>query len=136
MMNSKFQIDKNLELRFIESCIIKERRSRLLFELNSKKRNDGIDRFSHSPLQLISKQVKVSCAKSYNSNISDTFRYGGWVMFPYDNGGLEMDRDSIVKILDEKYGPIIAIAPNNVAVIKTEEDGFYILDFTNNISNF
>lgn len=41
------------EQKFIGGCIVKRMQERLLFELNGKKRKDGIGRFSHNADDLI-----------------------------------------------------------------------------------
>ena len=58
----------NAEEYFVNNYVIKEKRGRLLFELNGKKRRDGIGRFCHGADEiLIGRKIILSGKKSINS---------------------------------------------------------------------
>ncbi len=116
---------------FVTKCIIKERQSRLLFELQKpNKRNYAIDRFSHNAKQLIKsdriiKYISLSEVKHFLINNSV------WAIYPYDNGGKFLSREDAWTMIENQEGPIILISLPNYAILKFEDNDIVVLSLYN-----
>lgn len=112
-----------LEIKFINTFIVKEKQERLIHEFsNPKKRENALLRFSHNVESVVSDNfIKYRCnidklAKllnlSCNVYVISLLKIGGEICLYKE----------AISHLDEQYMPVIIIADNYV-IIKTESDG-------------
>ena len=114
----------DLEQTFITKCVIKEKQERLLFELNGKKRHDGIGRFSHSTDELIKpNRILLKAPASQEEILSVIGKPVANCRIIAYNESLDKKECTFDEALDMVLGngmPAIIIA-DSFAVIETEQ---------------
>lgn len=117
----------DFESVFAKKFIIKSKRDRLMFELNGKKRIDGIGRFCHNAGEMLIKEKIVAFGNHLGRNeiIKIAEKYGvyeKWHIIAYDQG-----IDKTVCSLDEALklvlgnGMAAVVFSENTAIIETEQ---------------
>lgn len=122
-----------LEVAFVNGCIVRERKNRLLFELSTaEKRNNAISRFAHQTDALAQTKRIVSIVDS--EHVPPCYFDGDLhVMYLADNGGKSISQAEAKSRISNSYGPLIVISSLGLAVIKTEDNRIYLLNFASSI---
>lgn len=116
-----------IEKKFIQQFIIKEKRDRLLYELSGKKRQHGIGRFCHNAQELlISEKVIASGDDLSPDTIIDTVeKYhvaGNWYIIAYNQ---ELDKKTfpLQEALKHTLGNGMAaiLILDTMAIVETEQ---------------
>lgn len=120
-------MNNEIEKKFIQQFIIKNKQDRLLFELSSKKRQNGIGRFCHSADDyLIKDKIKLSGNKLYYDEIVKAAeKYSSskqWYIIAYDPM-LDKKLCKLSDALDLVLGNGMAaiIVADNMAIVETEQ---------------
>ena len=120
-------MNNEIEKKFIQQFIIKNKQDRLLFELSGKKRQNGIGRFCHNADDyLIKDKIKLSGNKLYYDEIIEIAeKYCSskqWYIIAY-NPALDKKLCSLSDALDLVLGNGMAavIAADNMAIVETEQ---------------
>lgn len=114
------------EENFIRRFIVKEKRDRMLYELNGKKRRDCIGRFSHGTAELLKHQKIIRSGKlSSDEIITAAERYqisGLWHLMAYhpEFDGISGTLPEVLKLTLGNGMPVIMIS-DRMAVIETEQ---------------
>lgn len=120
-------MDNVIEEKFVRQFIVKNRRDRLLFELNGKKRLDGIGRFCHNADDLLQKEKILASGNDlyYDEIVRTVGKFHvskQWYIMAYDE---MMDKRfcSLDDALDLVLGNGMAaiIVSGNVAIVETEQ---------------
>ena len=116
----------NAEEYFVNNYIIKEKRGRLLFELNGKKRRDGIGRFCHGADEILIGKKIILSGKLLFDEIKNTLekydKDAFWYIIAYDKN---IDRKCVR--LDEALdlvlgnGMAAVMLSGNTAFVETEQ---------------
>lgn len=118
---------ENAEKIFVDRCIINRMQDRLLFELNGKKRKDGIGRFSHNATDLLKSESIVASGNNLFLDeiikLTEKFDTSGKCYVVAYNEELDKKlltfREALELILGNGM-PAIIIS-NKIAVIETEQ---------------
>ena len=115
---------------FISNYVVFNKRDRLIFELNSKKKKEKfMNYFCHDTKKIIIPERIV-----YEGNVIDAMPYiksiNEFYVMTYDNiEGKMLDKNELMKYIEEEYMPIIAIS-ESLVIIKEEVEkkgNLYIL---------
>lgn len=119
--------DNEIESKFIQQFIVKNKRDRLLFELSGKKRQAGIGRFCHNADDLLLKEKIILSGKelSHDEMIRTAEKYAvskQWYIIAYDPT-LDRKTCKLSEALELVLGNGMAaiIVSDNMAVIETEQ---------------
>ena len=110
---------------FISNYVVFNKRDRLIFELNSKKKKEKfMNYFCHDTKKIIIPERIV-----YEGNVIDAMPYiksiNEFYVMTYDNiEGKMLDKNELMKYIEEEYMPIIAISESLVLIKKVH---LYIL---------
>ena len=124
-------MNNTLELDFINTYVVKEKKERLIYEFsNPKKREHALLRFSHNIESIVNdKFIKCRCNIDNINQFLDLFG-DVYVVSLYKIGGEICSYKQAVAHLSEQYMPVIIIADNHV-IIKSEcdstKDNIFIL---------
>ena len=105
---------------FISNYVVFNKRDRLIFELNSKKKKEKfMNYFCHDTKKIIIPERIV-----YEGNVIDAMPYiksiNEFYVMTYDNiEGKMLDKNELMKYIEEEYMPIIAIS-KSLVIIKEE----------------
>ena len=105
---------------FISNYVVFNKRDRLIFELNSKKKKEKfMNYFCHDTKKIIIPERIV-----YEGNVIDAMPYiksiNEFYVMTYDNiEGKMLDKNELMKYIEEEYMPIIAIS-ESLVLIKEE----------------
>ena len=105
---------------FISNYVVFNKRDRLIFELNSKKKKEKfMNYFCHDTKKIIIPERIV-----YEGNVIDPMPYiksiNEFYVMTYDNiEGKMLDKNELMKYIEEEYMPIIAIS-ESLVIIKEE----------------
>ncbi len=119
-------MNKKLEEEFVHTYIVKNKRERLLFELQGKKRSEAIGRFCHRTDELLIPAVIKAKGPYILEEIEDKLRTSGagtcYVIsfFPELDGKVFRKKDVTEKIIGRGM-PSIAIF-DDFAIIETEQE--------------
>lgn len=118
---------ENAEKIFVERCIINRMQDRLLFELNGKKRKNGIGRFSHNATDLLKSESIVASGNNLFQDeiikLTEKFNTSGKCCVVAYNEELDKKLLNFREALEIVLGngmPAIIIS-NKIAVIETEQ---------------
>ena len=129
-------MNNTLELNFINTYVVKEKKERLIYEFsNSKKRENALLRFSHNIESIVNdKFIKCRC----NIDNIDKFLtlFGNvYIISLLKIGGEICPYKQAIAHLSEEYMPIIIIADSHI-IIKSEcdnaKDNIFILTKSTN----
>ncbi len=129
-------MNNTLELDFINTYVVKEKKERLIYEFsNPKKRENALLRFSHNIESIVNdKFIKCRCNIDNINQFLDLFG-DVYVVSLYKIGGEICSYKQAVAHLSEQYMPVIIIADNHV-IIKSEcdnsKDSIFILTQSTN----
>ena len=116
-----------IEKKFIQQFILKEKRDRLLYELGGKKRQHGIGRFCHNAQELLisEKVIASGDALSPDTIIDTAEKYhvvGNWYIIAYNQ---ELDRKILPLQEALKYtlgnGMAAILISDTMAIVETEQ---------------
>lgn len=116
-----------MEKRFIQHFIVKNKRERLMFELSGKRRQDGIGRFCRNADDLLLKEkIILSGRELFHDEIVKTAEKFSpsrqWYIIAYDS---KLDKKSckLSEALNLIWGSGMAaiIVSDNMAIIKTKQ---------------
>lgn len=112
---------------FVERCIINRMQDRILFELNGKKRKNGIGRFSHNAADLLKSESIVASGNKLFKDIiiklTEKFDTSGKCYIAAYNEKLDKKLSTFCEALEMVLGngmPAVIIS-NKIAVIETEQ---------------
>ena len=114
---------------FISNYVVFNKRDRLIFELNSKKKKEKfMNYFCHDTKKIIIPERIV-----YEGNVIDAMPYiksiNEFYVMTYDNiEGKMLDKNELMKYIEEEYMPIIAIS-ESLVIIKEEVEKRVIFTF-------
>lgn len=115
-------MNNTLEMNFITTFIVKEKKDRLIYEfLNPKKRENALMRFSHNTESIVNdKFIKYRCnietLNKYINVTSDLYV----ISLDKLNGEVCSSEEAFLH-LKEQYMPVIILG-NDFAVIKSENE--------------
>ncbi len=112
----------SLEEQFVTNYINKEYQDRLLFELkSSKKRQNGVLRFSHNAQDLLKKGTIQLTLTSFDQSKLHSFlkETNYYVISTMHPDGATMSKKQVIDCLDEDFGPVI-VCGTNIAIVKKE----------------
>lgn len=120
-------INIDFERDFVEKFIVKSKRDRLLFELNGKKRIDGIGRFCHNAGEMLIKEKIVAYGNhlGHDEIIKIAEKYGvpeKWHIIAYDQSidKTVCDLDKALKLVLGN-GMAAVVFSDNTAIVETEQ---------------
>ena len=128
MYGDDLQRDNEIETRFIQKFIVINKRDRLLFELNGKKRQAGIGRFCHNADDLLLKEKIIKSGRDLSRDeivkaVEKLNSSKHWHIIAYDP---KLDKKSckLSEALELVLGNGMAaiIVSDNMAIIETEQD--------------
>ncbi len=117
---------ETLEQIFVNKCIIKEKRERLIYELDGKKRRDGISRFCHDTEKMLVPERIVLAKPASESELMQMLTEkelaGLCSVMAYDTK-LDGRRCTVREALEAVLGNGMAavIMTDSFAVIETEQ---------------
>ena len=119
-------MNKAIEENFVNSYIVKSKRERLLFELQGKKRRDGIGRFAHGAESLIDdSKIRLKgqyITKDLREIVAAANTGPCYVISWYEElDGKEFNKDDVPDLLFGSGMPSIAVF-DNFAIIETEQE--------------
>lgn len=123
-----------LEEQFVVNYINKEYQDRLLFELkSSKKRQNGVLRFSHNAQDLLKNgKIQLTLASFDQSKLQSFLKESDYyVISTMHLEGAIMSKKQVIDCLNEDFGPVI-VCGANIAVVKKEyeagTDNYFLLN--------
>ena len=123
----------SLEEQFVTNYINKEYQDRLLFELkSSKKRQNGVLRFSHNATDLLKKGKIQLTLESFDQAKLQSFlqEIDYYVISTMHRDGATMSKKQVIHCLEEDFGPVI-VCGVNIAIVKKEQesgtDNYFLL---------
>ncbi len=118
---------ENAEKIFVERCVINRMQDRILFELNGKKRKNGIGRFSHNAADLLKSESIVASGNNLFQDkiikLTEKFNTSGKCYVVAYSEELDKKLMTFREALELVLGngmPAIIIS-NKMAVIETEQ---------------
>lgn len=118
---------ENAEKFFVDRCIINRMQDRIWFELNGKKRKNGIGRFSHNAADLLKSESIVASGNDLSQDkiikLTEKFNTSSKCYVVAYNEELDIKLLTFHKALELILGngmPAIIIS-NKIAVIETEQ---------------
>ncbi|MBE6697727.1 MAG: hypothetical protein E7581_04310 [Ruminococcaceae bacterium] len=125
-------MDKGIEAEFVCSCIRREYRERLLFELQSQKhRPKALSRFAHDCQSILQSGYRVFGTGELESLITASAQTQGYLISDGQGDGMTLPVAKAMDTLHQAYLATILITPH-FTVIKPEAEGgkqvFYLFE--------
>lgn len=119
-------MNKRIEEEFVNNYIVSNKRERLIFELQGKKRRNGVDRFCHCVDNLVIKSAIKERGKYILQELQKTITAAKTdkcyvISFFEDIDGKVMDKNEVLDTIIGRGMPSIVIFDDFV-IIETEQE--------------
>ena len=119
-------MNAQLEEKFVKSCIVRDKRERMLFELQGKRRRDAIGRFCHNADDIIMKSAVLEAGNDISGAICSRVKMAKdrqcYVISYYeDMDGCSMDKDMALEKTIGRGMPSVLVF-SDFCIVETEQD--------------